>query len=83
MAFVDYSVDGAVAVITINRPPVNALSVAVATEFGVAVDRAADETVRAVVVTGSLTSPQEPTSPSSGARSKQVSAPSSPTPSHW
>ena len=53
MAFVDYSVDGAVAVITINRPPVNALSVAVATEFGAAVDRAADETVRAVVVTGS------------------------------
>lgn len=44
---------GAVAVITLDRPPVNALGAALIADFGVAVAEAADPEVRAVVVTGS------------------------------
>ena len=53
MSLVEFSVDGTVAVLTLNRPPVNALSAALAGDLGAAVKRAADPTVRAVVVTGS------------------------------
>ncbi len=53
MSLVEYSADGGVAVLTLNRPPVNALSSALAADLAAAVDRAADPAVRAVVVTGS------------------------------
>jgi enoyl-CoA hydratase/carnithine racemase len=53
VSLVEYSVDGAVAVLTLNRPPVNALSSALATDLAAAVTQAADPAVRAVVVTGS------------------------------
>lgn len=53
MSLVDYTVDGAVAVLTLNRPPVNALSSALAADLAAAVQQAADPAVRAVVVTGS------------------------------
>ncbi len=52
MSLVDYEVDGAVAVITLNRPPVNALNADLVAAVGEAVDRAAEPAVRAVVVTG-------------------------------
>lgn len=53
MSLVDYSLDGAVAVITLNRPPVNALSAELRDELMDAAQRASDPAVRAVVVTGS------------------------------
>ena len=53
MSLVEYSVEGAVAVVTLNRPPVNALSAALAAELEAVVGRAADPAVRAVVITGS------------------------------
>lgn len=53
MSLVEYSVDGAVAVLTLNRPPVNALSVGLIDDLGAALARAEDPAVRAVVVTGS------------------------------
>jgi enoyl-CoA hydratase/carnithine racemase len=53
VSLVEYSVEGAVAVLTLNRPPVNALSAGLAAELEAAVGRAADPAVRAVVVTGS------------------------------
>jgi len=53
VSLVDYTVDGAVAVLTLNRPPVNALSSALAADLAAAVQQAADPAVRAVVVTGS------------------------------
>ena len=53
MSLVEYTVEGAVAVLTLNRPPVNALSAALAADLEAAVARAADPAVRAVVVTGS------------------------------
>ena len=53
MSLVEYSVEGAVAVLTLNRPPVNALSAALAADLEAAMARAADPAVRAVVVTGS------------------------------
>jgi enoyl-CoA hydratase len=46
-------VEGAVAVLTLNRPPVNALSAALVADIEAAVARAADPAVRAVVITGS------------------------------
>lgn len=49
---VEYELDGAVAVITLNRPPVNALSEELARELGAAFAKAEDPQVRAVVVTG-------------------------------
>ena len=52
MGLVEYSLEGDVAVLTLNRPPVNALSAALAAELEAAVGRAADPAVRAVVVTG-------------------------------
>jgi len=53
VSLVEYSVEGAVAVVTLNRPPVNALSAALAAELEAVVGRAADPAVRAVVITGS------------------------------
>ncbi|MFH1330646.1 MAG: enoyl-CoA hydratase-related protein [Actinomycetota bacterium] len=53
MSLVEYTVEGAVAVLTLNRPPVNALSVALVADLEQAVARAADPAVRAVVITGS------------------------------
>jgi enoyl-CoA hydratase len=52
MSLVDYSVDGAVAVVRLNRPPVNALSAELSSELADAFERAADDSIRAVVVTG-------------------------------
>lgn len=53
MSLVEYSVEGAVAVLTLNRPPVNALSAALVADIEAAVTRAADPAVRAVLITGS------------------------------
>lgn len=53
MSLVEFSVDGPVAVLTLNRPPVNALSSALAADLAAAVEQAADSAVRAVIVTGS------------------------------
>ncbi|MBT8251085.1 MAG: enoyl-CoA hydratase/isomerase family protein [Acidimicrobiia bacterium] len=52
MALVDFSKEGAVGVITINNPPVNALSSAVTADLALAVDKAEDASVRAVVIKG-------------------------------
>lgn len=52
MELVNYSVDGAVATITLNRPPVNALNNALIADIHAAVDLASDPSVRAVVITG-------------------------------
>ena len=52
MSLVRYAVEGAVAVITLDRPPVNALSSALVADLDAAVTRAGDAAVRAVVVTG-------------------------------
>lgn len=52
MEFVELSVDGPVALVRLNRPPVNALSEQVARELGEAFTRCQDTAVRAVVVTG-------------------------------
>ncbi|MDH4117518.1 MAG: enoyl-CoA hydratase-related protein [Acidimicrobiia bacterium] len=52
MSLVDLTVDGAVALVRLNRPPVNALSEELSVELGEAFDRCADPEIRAVVVTG-------------------------------
>lgn len=52
MEFVDYSVDGAVALIRLDRPPVNALSPELSEELVEAFGRAHEPEVRAVVITG-------------------------------
>ncbi len=52
MSLADYDVDGAVAVITLNRPKVNALNDELVAAVGDAVAQAAHPDVRAVVVTG-------------------------------
>jgi enoyl-CoA hydratase/carnithine racemase len=49
---VKYSTDGAVAVVRLDRPPVNALSDQLAAELDEAFEMAADPEIRAVVVTG-------------------------------
>src|SRR5260370_12771081 len=54
MAFTDYTSHGAVAVITLKNPPVNALGVGLRTAIADGVARAtADETIREVVIGGS------------------------------
>jgi enoyl-CoA hydratase/carnithine racemase len=50
--FVEYTVDGAVATITLNRPPMNALNGTLIAELAEAFAEATDDTVRAVVLTG-------------------------------
>jgi len=52
MDFVEYSVQDAVAVITLNRPPVNALNPALIADIDEAISLAGDDAVRAVVITG-------------------------------
>ena len=52
MELVSYTTEGAVGVIELNRPPVNALSGELVDEIGEAVDRASEPAVRAVVITG-------------------------------
>lgn len=52
MEFVEVTVDGAVALVRINRPPMNALSEQVGVELEEAFTRCQDPSVRAVVVTG-------------------------------
>ncbi|MDP3983674.1 MAG: enoyl-CoA hydratase/isomerase family protein [Acidimicrobiia bacterium] len=49
---VEYSIDGVVALIRLNRPPVNALSEELSQELLAAFEQAADPSVRAVVITG-------------------------------
>ena len=53
MSYVDFEMKGAVALITLNRPPVNALSAALTADIDAAIEQAADPAVRAVVLTGS------------------------------
>lgn len=53
MSLVDYSVEGAVATVTLNRPPVNALDAELIGDLAEAFTEAADPAIRAVVVTGS------------------------------
>jgi enoyl-CoA hydratase/carnithine racemase len=53
MSLVRFEADGAVAVVTLDRPPVNALSKQLVADLEEAVDRAGAAEVRAVVVTGS------------------------------
>jgi 3-hydroxyacyl-CoA dehydrogenase len=53
MSAVDYSLDGEVAVLTINYPPVNALSLATRTGLWAGLDQAeADQAVQAIVIIG-------------------------------
>ncbi|HUO46477.1 MAG TPA: enoyl-CoA hydratase/isomerase family protein [Acidimicrobiia bacterium] len=49
---VEFSLEGAVALIRLNRPPVNALSEELSQDLTAAFERAADPAIRAVVVTG-------------------------------
>lgn len=53
MNLVDYAVDGAVAVITLDRPPMNALNSEFISDIDLALERAEGTSVRAVVITGS------------------------------
>jgi enoyl-CoA hydratase/carnithine racemase len=52
MRFVEVTAEGAVALVRLNRPPVNALSEDVALELKEAFTQCQDPTIRAVVVTG-------------------------------
>lgn len=52
MELVEYTVEGPVALITLNRPPVNALNDSLIADIDEALDRASDDTIRAVVMTG-------------------------------
>ncbi|MGQ0848438.1 MAG: enoyl-CoA hydratase/isomerase family protein [Actinomycetota bacterium] len=51
-SLVDYSTEGAVALVRLNRPPVNALSSELSADLLAAFQQAAHPTVRAVVITG-------------------------------
>jgi enoyl-CoA hydratase/carnithine racemase len=53
MSLVSFEIDGPVAVVTLDHPPVNALSSRLTEDLDAAIDRAEDAGVRAVVVTGS------------------------------
>lgn len=52
MDLVEFSADNAVALIRLNRPPVNALSSELVADLGTAIDAAGHPSIRAVVVTG-------------------------------
>ncbi len=52
MSLVNFEIDGAVAIVTLDRPPVNALSAELSVELKAAFERCEDDTIRAVVVTG-------------------------------
>jgi enoyl-CoA hydratase len=51
-SLVDFTVEGSVALVRLNRPPVNALSAELSADLQAAFAEAADPQVRAVVVTG-------------------------------
>lgn len=53
MSLVDYTIEGAVALLTLNRPPVNALNAELANDIAAALTEAADPAIRAAVITGS------------------------------
>jgi len=52
MSLVEYTTEGAVALLTMDRPPLNALNAELANDISAALGRAADPAVRAVVITG-------------------------------
>ena len=52
MSLVDFTIEGAVALVRLNRPPVNALSAELSADLKAAFEQAADPQVRALVVTG-------------------------------
>ncbi len=52
MSLVEFSVDGAVALVRLNRPPVNALSEELSRDLLEAFKKCGDDAIRAVVVTG-------------------------------
>ena len=52
MALVDFTVAGAVALVRLNRPPVNALSEELSADLKAAFEQASDPQFRALVVTG-------------------------------
>jgi enoyl-CoA hydratase/carnithine racemase len=52
MEFVELTIDGPVALVRLNRPPVNAMAEEMASELKVAFSDCADPSVRAVVITG-------------------------------
>lgn len=52
MSLAEYAVEGAVARITLNRPPVNALNAELIADIDAAIAEAEDDAVRAVVITG-------------------------------
>ncbi len=52
MSLVEFSVEGAVALVRLNRPPVNALSAELSKDLADAFTRCEDDAIRAVVVTG-------------------------------
>ncbi len=52
MSLVEYTTEGAVALLTLNRPPVNALNAELANEIAAALTEASDPAIRAVVITG-------------------------------
>jgi enoyl-CoA hydratase len=52
MSLVEYTVEKNVALITLNRPPVNALSAELSADLAAAFEEAADPSVRAAVITG-------------------------------
>ena len=53
MSLVDFSTEGAVAVVRLNRPPVNALSEELSSDLDEAFGQCEDPNIRAVVITGS------------------------------
>lgn len=52
MSLVEFGLEGAVALVRLNRPPVNALSAELSADLGDAFGRCEDPAIRAVVVTG-------------------------------
>lgn len=52
MSLVEFGLEGAVALVRLNRPPVNALSAELSADLGEAFGRCEDPSIRAVVVTG-------------------------------
>jgi enoyl-CoA hydratase/carnithine racemase len=52
MALVEFTAEGAVALVRLNRPPVNALSAELSADLKAAFEQAADPQIRALVVTG-------------------------------
>lgn len=52
MSLVEFTVEGAVALVRLNRPPVNALSEELSNDLLAALGKCEDDSIRAVVVTG-------------------------------